>query len=441
MMSWTDSLIFAATLAVVCSIGIEKIMVMDWDFTELLPSNRRRAKMKRLMEQRPTPLHKENIPDDIRKQIEAMLLPLWNADVRQLPPRMDRTFRRESEHQIGLLRRRGLRREIRFADMKVDTSTSGRGGFTRWNDSAREWREATVTGTILERFISGSGDVVARIYHSYASLTIRQSRRIRHDDRMTGGKDSYYDILTVSCPSCGGEVKLDSQQVNCPYCGAFIQNSFHDWQTESMEIYESRTGPGANMHILAIAAGFVFVPSVICFRFIPNLWLAALAGVVIALVVFLTYRWNQLKKEELPKEIVRYSENQLRSCISELFWESGADADEQDDLLEYSIGRIRIDAVENRKNTTTIDVDAVIRRTRLPENGRPVQTKESRTLKLQRARYPERQKARGDFVTEKECPSCGANFLPDEEGCCSYCGYGLPTDNAKWKPVRNTGSH
>ncbi|MEI3504144.1 MAG: hypothetical protein V8Q42_11015 [Anaerovoracaceae bacterium] len=43
MMSWTDSLIFAATLAVVCSIGIEKIMVMDWDFTELLPSNRRRA--------------------------------------------------------------------------------------------------------------------------------------------------------------------------------------------------------------------------------------------------------------------------------------------------------------------------------------------------------------------------------------------------------------
>ena len=236
-------------------------------------------------------------------------------------------------------------------------------------------------------------------------------------------------------------MKLDSQQVNCPYCGAFIQNSFHDWQTESMEIYESRTGPGANMHILAIAAGFVFVPSVLCFRFIPNLWLAALAGVVIALVVFLTYRWNQLKKEELPKEIVRYSENQLRSCISELFWESGADADEQDDLLEYSIGRIRIDAVENRKNTTTIDVDAVIRRTRLPENGRPVQKKESRTLKLQRARYPERQKARGDFVTEKECPSCGANFLPDEEGCCSYCGYGLPTDNAKWKPVRDTGSH
>ena len=31
MMSWTDSLIFAATLAVVCSIGIEKIMVMNWD--------------------------------------------------------------------------------------------------------------------------------------------------------------------------------------------------------------------------------------------------------------------------------------------------------------------------------------------------------------------------------------------------------------------------
>lgn len=34
---------------------------------------------------------------------------------------------------------------------------------------------------------------------------------------------------------------------------------------------------------------------------------------------------------------------------------------------------------------------------------------------------------------EKECPSCGANYIPDNNGCCSYCGYSLQVDNAKWK--------
>lgn len=51
---------------------------------------------------------------------------------------------------------------------------------------------------------------------------------------------------------------------------------------------------------------------------------------------------------------------------------------------------------------------------------------------LQRARHPERRKTDGDFFTEKECPSCGANFIPDENHCCSYCGYGLQVNNAKW---------
>jgi len=33
---------------------------------------------------------------------------------------------------------------------------------------------------------------------------------------------------------------------------------------------------------------------------------------------------------------------------------------------------------------------------------------------------------------EKDCPSCGANFIPDEKHCCSFCGYSLDADNAKW---------
>ena len=45
-------------------------------------------------------------------------------------------------------------------------------------------------------------------------------------------------------------------------------------------------------------------------------------------------------------------------------------------------------------------------------------------------------KSKGQAVfSEKECPSCGANFMPDKNGCCSYCGYQLTVDNSKWRLV------
>ena len=56
------------------------------------------------------------------------------------------------------------------------------------------------------------------------------------------------------------------------------------------------------------------------------------------------------------------------------------------------------------------------------------------TLKLYRARYPRHMKSKGQAVfEEKECPRCGANFMPDKNGCCSYCGYQLSIDNSKWR--------
>ena len=56
---------------------------------------------------------------------------------------------------------------------------------------------------------------------------------------------------------------------------------------------------------------------------------------------------------------------------------------------------------------------------------------------MQRARYPEKRKADGEFLTEKDCPSCGANFMPDENHCCSFCGFGLQVNNAKWIVLKN----
>ena len=68
-------------------------------------------------------------------------------------------------------------------------------------------------------------------------------------------------------------------------------------------------------------------------------------------------------------------------------------------------------------------------------NARSIANKNEKiTLKLYRARYPRRMKSKGQAVfEEKECPRCGANFMPDKNGCCSYCGYQLSIDNSKWR--------
>lgn len=106
-------------------------------------------------------------------------------------------------------------------------------------------------------------------------------------------------------------------------------------------------------------------------------------------------------------------------------------------LLDYSVGTIILKRVVNTEDTTTITVDAYGSETYLPESKKPFTKKIKRTLTLQRARHPEKRKADGEFFTEKDCPSCGANFMPDENNCCSFCGFGLQVNNAKWIMQKN----
>ena len=49
------------------------------------------------------------------------------------------------------------------------------------------------------------------------------------------------------------------------------------------------------------------------------------------------------KQEKLPEEIVRYSENYLRSCINESLYQKISDTD----LMEYSVGSIILKKVVN----------------------------------------------------------------------------------------------
>ena len=98
--------------------------------------------------------------------------------------------------------------------------------------------------------------------------------------------------------------------------------------------------------------------------------------------------------------------------------------------MDDSVGTIRLKKVVNTEETTTITVQVYISETDLPQGRKPSARKYKRTLVLQRARYPQRRKQDGKLFTERECPSCGANFAPvtvfrltTQNGWCRRAGH------------------
>ena len=239
-------------------------------------------------------------------------------------------------------------------------------------------------------------------------------------------------MLRITCPSCGARVKLDSQQVTCEYCGAVIKNEFYDWQTESFEIYESISTNLKRFLQLLVSGSILFLCVFLCLYLIEDTEISLAAGVGAAVLVFgiiiAPIICGKIKQEKLAGKIVRYSENFLRACLNEYFWENEND----EDLLDFSVGTIKLLKVAHTEETTTVTADIFGTKTFLPENQKPYTEKFKKRVIMQRARHPEKRKADGEFFTEKDCPSCGANFMPDENHCCSFCGFGLQVNNAKW---------
>lgn len=147
--------------------------------------------------------------------------------------------------------------------------------------------------------------------------------------------------------------------------------------------------------------------------------------------------WNALfhnseirERGKVERTDYRYDESWLASNINEALYKSVLTPE----LLTYIVDDIKIKSVENTEDTTTISVSAKLRRTILENDQHIVVKNEKENWTLSRALHPNRLKSKGqDIVIEKECPSCGANYVPDEKGCCSYCGYSLKVDNSKWK--------
>ena len=432
-MGLSVSLLIAASFAILCTYYIgDKILVID--FSAYRPQNLKKAKLERLLAKKGTPLQNSKIRKDIRKAFERILIPLGKADQKLLPARMDMAFRKKIVSQINRLNKNKLCRKIYVTDVVPVPKND----FETWNDDGREWRESVLMCSTLERFESTEDNKVQHeIYRKNSYLRILQSRHVRRTDQKENKKSYYNDMLRITCPSCGASVKLDSQQVTCEYCGAVIKNEFYDWQTETFEIYES-IGTNLKRFLQLLVSGCIlFLCVFLCLYLIEDTEISLAAGVgaaVLAFGVIITpIIYGRVKQERLAGKITRYSENYLRACLNEYFWEN----ENVENLLDFSVGTIKLLKVTHTEETTTVTADIFGTKTFLPENQKPYTEKFKKRLILQRARYPEKRKADGEFFTEKDCPSCGANFMPDENNCCSFCGFGLQVNNAKWIVQKN----
>ena len=400
-----------------------------------------------------SPLMGSGLHGDVRAAFEPVLAAWAAADPSLLPPRMDKAFREMSVRSLNTLRQNGLCRVLRFADVDAIKNAKNR-PFTGWNDGGREWRECTIAAGVLESYVlRGEGTVLSERYYPRAFLTVRQSRHIRAAElaaanraekgRMGkkggGTKEFYASSRTFTCPSCGAQLEAESAELTCPYCGGAIHAEFFDWQTESLVFEEGRarealllTGSAAlfttlfGTVLLMLLGGDLFMDAL-------ALGIALIAGIVLMNALVLSLPDHIRKKRE--GEIVRYSERALQAAVYESLRQSEGGAG----TVDFTTAPLKLERVTNTEDTTTVSVSVkATRETVVTENGKiRIERKTSpHTLSFTRARYPERLKSRGEVLRERDCPSCGANFEPDENGCCSWCGYGLRTDGAKWKPVR-----
>ena len=244
------------------------------------------------------------------------------------------------------------------------------------------------------------------------------------------GKQQYYNEAAINCPSCGEEVLLNAQEVHCPYCGAFVTHNFFDWQAESFDFYD-KIGNTTKLLLISLGLwGFIFLGLGIAFSLYSLSKILTIALIVGVIALPICHIWFAGSKQKaLQKKIVRYSESYLRTCINEELWQR----EDKTDLLSFSVNRIKLKSVNHRNDQTYIILQAGISKTFVKNNGQLINKKENISLCMNRVKNPSRIKAKGEVFAEEECPSCGANFMPDENNNCSYCGYGLQVYNGRWK--------
>ena len=320
------------------------------------------------------------------------------------------------------------------ANAETLTEEEKRNGVLEWSTA---YRDKTLTGegkignyTLSQDFIDAI--VLNGTWHDYDRSELEASGYVW----VTDANFFYSQYTSVICPSCGATVTLTSDEDHCPYCGGYIKSDFFDWQTEEFLIYRDYNPNTRNFKLTAATMIAFFIPAIPCFRFIlPHSYFLALGSAFVITALLALLLWLRILRktdniEDLKKQIVRYDEKVLHSDLNEALYEKTVSSE----LLYYSVDQLQLQAVENTDTHTQITLHAILHQLILSSNHRISASNQPVDLKLYRARYPQRMKSKGQAVyAEKECPRCGANFIPDQDGCCSYCGYRLPIDNSKWR--------
>ena len=158
-------------------------------------------------------------------------------------------------------------------------STPAQKRFRHWNDDGREWRESVLQCSALERLLPK--EAAAPSIHLPEKRPPPAAPIETHPQRDRAGKqkDYYAHKGTISCPSCGAEVELHSQQTVCPYCGGMIQSDFYDWQTEAFAVYEQMGANQEKALWLLFWGGILYACLFLCLWLIQNTLVSLAAGV------------------------------------------------------------------------------------------------------------------------------------------------------------------
>ena len=400
------------------------------------------AKMRKPVEG--SPLTGTSLSGEMKKAMEPVLLTWENADSRYLTGRMDTTFREMEENTIRLLQKHGLRRRLRFCDMRM-MNTGKPGNFKSWNDGGRQWREGEADGTALEDYIDVQGNIVSSEYFRTAGVSVRQSRHVKCSDlskekeRKKQGKKgttSFYEEETAQkCYSCGADITISGKETTCPFCGRPVFANFFDWQTQAFS-FERVTMAKTLIDIFPFIVVTFFCTLLMLLPFgsavaedIEFALLMTAAGVVVGIIMtfVLVLLWEKFFDAE--RKLKSVYPNLFRSSILEELWKK----EDRDHTLEMWLGEIKYKSVTNTEETSTVVADVKISRRIIDDSGKITSSDEKKRLTMVRARYPQKLKSKGEILENKSCPSCGVPFLPDDHGACTYCGYSLQVDNSKWK--------
>lgn len=315
------------------------------------------------------------------------------------------------------LKKRGIRRELIVRPFHVAESAKGK-TLRKWDDGGREWQASEIICSVLESYYSMADDsLVSSYYYSFIYLTPLASRCLRANDKAEAHKRDkwgrkmkarsfYSDMRITICPSCGGELPKDLKDPVCPYCNSTMFSDYYDWQMEGIE----------------------FTPGEVEFHtFIDTLiWLFSSEN--IGCKVSFKHKYKGKKR------VVRFSENAFYYDV----YDSCMETIDQDNLIDLWLGKIKILKVTHTDKDTFLKIKVPVWSTLITDNGKVVKKKEIKKSTYGRTRYPNKfDKDSAVIANEKECPSCGGEYVVDNKGRCIHCGAFLFMDNSHWKESKD----